>query len=224
MRDYNKMMAVIVVAIIFTIIVNILMLFILNGSINEIKTRYLNETGIKNSEAEEEKISNENTLNIQIDEMTENTDIKEEGENNEKTREQDKEETRRESRETESIAKIRIPKITFQGEVYEGTTLEVLAKGVGHFDNTPYFDGNVCLAAHNTSKYWAKLKNLRKGDLITYECFLGTREYKVSEISQIEETDWSKLENTEENTLTLITCIKGVRPKRLCVIAKEHIS
>ena len=118
-----------------------------------------------------------------------------------------------------SIGTIKINRINFKGNVYEGTSLDILEKGVGHFDNSPYLDGNVCLAAHNTNKFWAKLKTLRKGDIITYESFLGTREYKVSEVNQIDETDWTKLENTNENTLTMITCVKGNRPKRLCVRA-----
>lgn len=33
---------------------------------------------------------------------------------------------------------IKIDKIEFEGLVYEGTSLSTLAKGVGHFENTPY--------------------------------------------------------------------------------------
>lgn len=58
------------------------------------------------------------------------------------------------------IGVIKIEKIDFEGLVYENTTLETLAKGVGHFKNSPYFNGNVCLAAHNTNKFWAKLNTL----------------------------------------------------------------
>lgn len=119
------------------------------------------------------------------------------------------------------IGTIKIDKINFEGLVYEGTSLETLKKGVGHFETSPYFDGNVCLAAHNTSKFWAKLNTLKTGDKISYVTFLGTKEYEVFDMLQIEETDWSKLEDTDENILTLITCIKGNKPKRLCVQAIE---
>lgn len=58
------------------------------------------------------------------------------------------------------IGVIKIEKINFEGLVYENTTLETLSKGVGHFTNSPYINGNVCLAAHNTNKFWAKLNTL----------------------------------------------------------------
>lgn len=120
------------------------------------------------------------------------------------------------------IGVIKIDKIGFEGLIYEGTTLKTLDKGVGHFDNSSYLNGNVCLAAHNSSNYWAKLYTLENGDKITYTSFLGTKEYKVNSITQISATDWSKLEKTNENILTLITCVKGNPTQRLCVQALEE--
>ena len=119
------------------------------------------------------------------------------------------------------VGVIKIDKIGYEGPIYEGTTLDTLAKGVGHLSNSPYFNGNVCLAAHNTSKFWAKLNTLENGDTITYTSFLGTKEYVVSNIEIIDETDWSDTENTEDNRITLITCVKGQKEKRLCVQALE---
>lgn len=119
------------------------------------------------------------------------------------------------------IGVIKIDKIGFSGLVYKGTSLDTLSKGVGHFDSSPYLNGNVCLAAHNTSKYWAKLHTLKKGDKIIYTSFLGTKEYSVTDMLQISETDWTKLSNTTENMLTLLTCVKGKPTQRLCVQALE---
>ena len=116
---------------------------------------------------------------------------------------------------------IKIDKINFEGLIYDGTSLKTLAKGVGHFTNTPYLEGNVCLAAHNTNSYWAKLHTLSNGDKIQYTCFLGTKEYEVSNVSKISETDWDSLKNTDTNVLTLITCVKRQKDLRLCVQAKE---
>lgn len=120
------------------------------------------------------------------------------------------------------IGVIKIDKMGFEGLIYEGTTLDTLDKGVGHFENSSYLNGNVCLAAHNSSKYWAKLYTLENGDKMTYVSFLGTKEYKVNSITQISATDWSKLEKTNENILTLITCVKGNPTQRLCVQALEE--
>ena len=119
------------------------------------------------------------------------------------------------------IGIIKIEKIGFEGLIYEGTTLDILDKGVGHFENSSYFDGNVALAAHNSNKYWAKLHTLQTGDKITYISYLGTREYQVKKVTKISATDWSLLENTDENYLTLITCVKKKTSQRLCVQAIE---
>lgn len=119
------------------------------------------------------------------------------------------------------IGVIKIDKINFEGIVCEGTSLDTLAKAVGHFENSSYFDGNVCLAAHNSNKFWAELHTLQIGDKITYVSFLGTRTYKVSSMEEISETDWSKLSNTNSNILTLITCVKDKPAYRLCVQAVE---
>jgi len=120
------------------------------------------------------------------------------------------------------IGIIEIEKINYEGLIYEGTDMDSLNKGIGHFKNSSLFNGNVCLAGHNSKKCWAKLYTLESGDKITYTSFLGTKEYKVSNITEISATDWSKLEKNNENILTLITCVKGNPSKRLCVQALEN--
>lgn len=119
------------------------------------------------------------------------------------------------------IGVIQIDKINFKGFVYSGTSLDTLSKGVGHFDNSPYLEGNVCLAAHNYRNYWEKLNTLDIGDTIAYTSFLGSKEYVVSSVNTIEETDFTLLEDTKDNRLTLITCILNNPTKRLCVQATE---
>ena len=119
------------------------------------------------------------------------------------------------------VGLVKIEKINFEGLVYEGTSSNILEKGVGHFECSPLTKGNICLAAHNTNKFWAKLNNLQIDDIITYENILGTKDYKVFSSTQIDETDISCLENTQNNILTLITCVKNIPNKRLCVQAIE---
>jgi LPXTG-site transpeptidase (sortase) family protein len=114
---------------------------------------------------------------------------------------------------------IEIDKINYQGLIYEGTSMDVLGKGIGHFTSSPILNGNVCLAGHNYSGIWEKLYTLEKGDTIKYTSVLGTGIYNVCDVRQIEETDMSVLENTQEDKLTLITCVKNVPSKRLCVQA-----
>ena len=116
---------------------------------------------------------------------------------------------------------LKIDKINFEGLVYEGINTNILKNGVGHFDNSPIFNGNACFAAHNYWNYWSKLHKLKAGDNIEYISYLGRREYQVCKVQEIDDTDWSLLKNTEENQITLITCIKNKPEKRLCVQGKE---
>ena len=117
------------------------------------------------------------------------------------------------------VGVIKIDKINYEGLVYEGTSLDILKKGVGHFKSSPLTNGNICLAAHNTSGFWKELHTLQNNDIITYTNVLGVNNYKVFSIKQIEETDLNCLENTQTDILTLITCVKNVPSKRLCVQA-----
>lgn len=120
-----------------------------------------------------------------------------------------------------AIGTIEIPSIGFRDILLEGTTQDVLANGLGLFEHSSIFQGNVCIAGHNTSRFLAKLKDVKQGDIIKYASCLGNREYKISTIKQIEETDWSMLEDTTDNKLTIITCVKNQRNLRLCVQATE---
>lgn len=120
------------------------------------------------------------------------------------------------------IGVLKIDKINFEGLVYEGTNQKILKKGVGHFEESPVLSGNVCFAAHNYREYWAKLHTLEKGDIISYISYLGSKDYEVFNIKEIDETDWSLLGPTDNNIITLITCIKNKEEKRLCVQAKEN--
>lgn len=119
------------------------------------------------------------------------------------------------------IGTIEIEKIDYKGIVYENTELSTLKYGVGHFTSSPYINGNVCLAAHNTDQFWARLKELSTGDKILYKTFWENKSYEVFNSSIIDETDFSLLENSDQNIITLITCVKNNKPKRLCVQAKE---
>ena len=116
---------------------------------------------------------------------------------------------------------IEIPKINYKGLVYEGTNISTLNRGIGHFENSSYLDGNVCLAGHNYTGVWKKLYTLQNGDKITYTSFLGTKVYEVNKMVQIDATDWTLLEDNNDNILTLVTCVKNAPTQRLIVQATE---
>ena len=60
------------------------------------------------------------------------------------------------------------------------------------------------------------------GDTITLTTQLGTRNYAVTSVSKISETDNSMLEETSENCITLFTCVQDEREYRWCVRAVEQ--
>lgn len=193
----NKKVIIISVTVVFMIIAVISTFFVVKYFMNKNKIDYVYEE--YSSDNTQNRLDAENNNNEA--DSTDNLMLQIDGEN--------------------VLGVIKIDKINFEGLIYEGTSMQTLAKGVGHFTNTPYIEGNVCLAAHNTNSYWAKLHTLSNGDKIQYTCFLGTKEYEVSNVSKISETDWNSLKNTDTNVLTLITCVKGQKDLRLCVQAKE---
>lgn len=193
----HKKVIIISITVVLIIIATISTFFIVKYFMNKNKINYVYEE--YSNDNTQNRLDTENN-NIESD-STDNLMLHIDGEN--------------------VLGVIKIDKINFEGLIYEGTSMQTLSKGVGHFENTPYIDGNVCLAAHNSNLYWAKLHTLSTGDKIHYTCFLGTKEYEVSNISKISETDWNSLENTDTNTLTLITCVRGQKNLRLCVQTKE---
>ena len=98
-----------------------------------------------------------------------------------------------------------------------------LARGVGHFEETSIWNGNIALAAHNrgTNDYFGEIHTLDIGDRITLATKLGTRTYKVVSVEKISETDRSELSPSAENRLTLYTCVRDQRTYRWCVQAVE---
>lgn len=120
--------------------------------------------------------------------------------------------------------RIKIPKLNLDAPIIEGTTSDILRRGVGHFSGSSMWSGNVCLAAHNRGyrcSFFQEIKNLEIGDVIIYETQFGTKKYEVQRNRIIKETDWTDIQNTNENRITLITCIENMREYRRCVSAKE---
>ena len=122
-----------------------------------------------------------------------------------------------------AIGTLEIPSINFKDIVVKGTNQSSLAQGIGLFEHSKILEGNVCLAGHNTYRFLANLKNVQKGDIINYSSALGNKEYRITTIKQIQETDWSMLEDTEDNRITIITCVRNKPELRLCVQGIENI-
>lgn len=122
-----------------------------------------------------------------------------------------------------SIGNLSIPAINTYVKVYEGETTANMKLGAAHFEFTSAWDGTIGLAGHNRGAhdYFKGVKDIRTGDLITYETRYGTRTYEVYLKEQISDTDFSYLGTYRENTLVLITCVVDTPAKRWVVCARE---
>lgn len=119
------------------------------------------------------------------------------------------------------LATLSIPSIGLSVKVYEGTSDSSLAKGVGHFENTSIWNGNIGLAGHNrgVNTYFGQIHTLNSGDTIQLTTKLGTRTYRVTSVEKILSTKVSVLDATAQNQLTLITCVANEPSYRWCVTA-----
>ena len=122
-----------------------------------------------------------------------------------------------------SLGRLDIPALDLSVRIYQGTDSKTLAKGIGHFEDTSIWEGNVCLAAHNrgANSYFGQIHTLNIGDKVTLTTKLGTRTYHVTDVSKVSETDRSGLADSGENMLTLYTCVRNQRDQRWCVTAVE---
>jgi len=111
----------------------------------------------------------------------------------------------------EGVAIIQIPKIAVDKVVVEGTEVEDLKKGPGHYRDTAFPGqlGNVVISGHRTT-YGApfyRLDELNKGDEILLKDASGTTyKYAVIEKKIVAPTDLSVVVPSTDARLTLTTC------------------
>ncbi len=122
-----------------------------------------------------------------------------------------------------SLGKLQIPSLGVSARIVQGTDKAALAKGIGHFEDTSIWNGNVCLASHNrgSSTYFGKIHTLSEGDTIILTTQLGTRTYSVTSVKKVSETDNSDTASTAGNQITLYTCVQNESEYRWCVTGVE---
>lgn len=121
-----------------------------------------------------------------------------------------------------AIAQLSIPSIGLSKYVYEGTSQQSMRKGIAHFDCTSGWGGNIALAGHNrpvNTAAFAKLKDVKIGDTVTYTTAYGTATYVISNITTCNTTDVSGLYQDGTNKLTMYTCKMNQPSVKLCVVA-----
>lgn len=124
---------------------------------------------------------------------------------------------------TSAIGHLSIPAVGMDKYIYEGTGATPLSKGVGHFDCTPGWNGNIGLAGHNRGyngrAAFIKLKDVELGDLVYYTTAYGTRTYQVTSIDAVSVNDTSGLAQDGSYKLTMYTCKANQPELKLKVVA-----
>jgi len=122
------------------------------------------------------------------------------------------------------VGRIDIPRLDVSAIVFEGTTDDTLARGVGHLRGTaaPGQPGNFVLAAHRDT-FFRELRNIREGDHVRVKAPDGEYEYLVDSTSIVQPDQTEVIRPTDDATLTLITCYPfnyvGNAPERFIVRA-----
>jgi sortase A len=117
---------------------------------------------------------------------------------------------RRQPLEGDSIARLEIPAIDVTDYVVEGTDLDSLRKGPGHYPETPLPGerGTTAIAGHRTT-YGAPFRDiddLNRGDRIVVDMPDGRFVYRVEESKIVDDQDLSVLEPVGYRRLMLSAC------------------
>jgi sortase A len=139
------------------------------------------------------------------------------------------------------IGRVEVPRLNLSAIVREGVDAKTLSLAVGHVPSTslPGQTGNFAIAAHRDTLFRA-LKDIRQGDVVTFQAPTGTYRYEVAATKIVKPSNIEVLRSdggglipgssspyrgAEPNKLlTMITCYPfyyvGSAPKRFIVEAK----
>jgi len=128
------------------------------------------------------------------------------------------------SAEGSLVGRIDIPRLDLSAIVFEGTSDDTLARGVGHLRGTaaPGARGNLVLAGHRDT-FFRELRDIRQGDRISVKAPDGDHQYSVDSTAIVHPNQTEVLRPSDDATLTLITCYPfsyiGNAPERFIVHA-----
>jgi len=136
------------------------------------------------------------------------------------------------------LGRVEISRLGLSAIVREGVGAHTLSTAVGHIPSTsfPGQEGNFAIAAHRDTLFRA-LKDIRTGDLVTFQSPAGSYTYRVAATSIVKPSDVSVLradggglirekldQEGPDKLLTMITCYPfyyvGAAPKRFIVEAR----
>ncbi|TCP19534.1 sortase A [Scopulibacillus darangshiensis] len=123
------------------------------------------------------------------------------------------------------IGLLKIPEINLQQPIIEGSSQEVLAKGVGHYRGTafPGQHDQIVLSGHRDTVF-RRLGELKSGDKIILQLPYGTFDYVMKDSKIVSADDRTVIHATApKEVLTMSTCYPfhyiGNAPKRYVISA-----
>lgn len=130
----------------------------------------------------------------------------------------------------ETIGLVELPKLKETLPIVEGTSLDQLAKGVGHYKTSklPGQHDQIVLSGHRDTVF-RHVGNLQQGDQIILHFPFGTYTYKVDHTKIVMANDTSIIHSTyPKEELVLTTCYPfyyiGDAPKRYIIYAYPSTS
>lgn len=125
-------------------------------------------------------------------------------------------------------ATFKVDKIDIDLPVYYGDTLEILKYGVGHSSESyfPGEGGSIIYMAHNNSKKFKRLAELKNGDIMKIITSYGEFEYSVYDYQIVKKNEKYKLPIQDEKEILMVyTCYPftsfGDAPERYVVFAER---
>ncbi|HYH27498.1 MAG TPA: sortase [Actinomycetota bacterium] len=128
----------------------------------------------------------------------------------------------------DAFAVLEIPKIDLDVVVVEGTEVEDLKRGPGHYSETavPWEDsGTVGIAGHRTTygaPFWS-LNELTKGDTIFLRTERGDFRYEVTKLEEVAPTEVSVLDPAKRPRLVLTTCAPRFSAARRLIVYADRV-
>lgn len=115
--------------------------------------------------------------------------------------------------EGDYVGTISLPSLDLNWPIFEGTTQEQLARGVGHFSDSvlPGIADNSVLSGHRTTVF-GRLGELNEGDLIAVKTSAGIFTYEIREFRVVPKSSREVIVPTPSAVLTLTTCFPFYSP------------
>ncbi len=124
----------------------------------------------------------------------------------------------------EKIGELTIPRLNETYPIYEGTSSDILKKGVGHYSRSalPGEANNSILSGHRDT-FFKGLEELKKFDELIVKTNAGSFLYKIKKIRIVDDEDQTVITPKPKATLTVTTCYPfyfiGNAPKRYILVA-----